>query len=74
MTAHEDRAGEAARRVNESLIRSRVLSALDLWLTRDPSADARAGVRAVLRSADPDQYRDALLPGAAHPPPEEGGP
>jgi serine/threonine protein kinase/Tfp pilus assembly protein PilF len=46
-----------AKRVNESLIRDRVLTALDLWLAL---AEPSAWVRAVLQSADPDPYRDAV--------------
>ena len=56
VTPDEGRAAEAAGRVNGSLVRDRVLTALDLWLAADPSA----GVRAVLRAADPDPYRDAV--------------
>ncbi len=47
----------AAKRVNESLIRDRLLTALDLWM---PLAERSDWVRAVLRSADPDPYRDAV--------------
>jgi tetratricopeptide (TPR) repeat protein/serine/threonine protein kinase len=53
-------ASDAAGRVNRSLVRDRVLTVLDLWLGADPSAEVRAGVRAVLREADPDPYRDAV--------------
>src|SRR5262249_34440240 len=56
----EGRAGEAAGRVHGSLVRDRVLTALDLWPTWEPSARVRTGVRAVLRAADPDPYRDAV--------------
>jgi tetratricopeptide (TPR) repeat protein len=56
VTQDASRAGEAARRVNESVIRDRVLTALDGWLSLGRSV----GVRAVLRSADPDPYRDAV--------------
>jgi eukaryotic-like serine/threonine-protein kinase len=56
VTQDEDRAEEAAERVNGSLVRDRLLTALDRWLAMDRSA----GVRAVLRSADPDPYRDAV--------------
>ncbi|MCI0456598.1 MAG: tetratricopeptide repeat protein, partial [Gemmataceae bacterium] len=56
VTADRDRAREAARRVNGSLLRDRVLTALDLWL----AADKPAGVRAVLQAADPEPYRDAF--------------
>jgi tetratricopeptide (TPR) repeat protein len=58
VTAEKDRVEEAAGRVNASLIRDRVLTALDLWLTLDRSAEVQAGVRAVLQAADPDPYRD----------------
>ena len=59
--AVRDRAGrhspdEAARRVNESLIRDRLLEALDQWLTWSPSAE----LLAVLRATDPDPFRDAV--------------
>ena len=47
---------EAARRVNESLIRDRLLEALDQWLTWSPSAE----LLAVLRATDPDPFRDAV--------------
>src|SRR5262249_52236617 len=43
-------------RVNRSLVRDRLLAALDLWLKDEPSD----GLRAVLRSADPDPYRNAV--------------
>jgi tetratricopeptide (TPR) repeat protein len=56
----EGRAEESAGRVNGSLVRDRVLTALDLWLTWEPSARVRSGLRAVLRSADPDKYRDDI--------------
>src|SRR5262249_40812049 len=52
----ERQAREAAWWINESLVRDRVLTALDGWLLGNPSA----GVRAVLRAADPDPYRDAV--------------
>ncbi|MBA4067689.1 MAG: hypothetical protein C0501_29090 [Isosphaera sp.] len=47
--------GEAAGRVNGSLVRGRLLTALEVWFvaTRD------AEVRAVLSAADPDEFRDA---------------
>jgi tetratricopeptide (TPR) repeat protein len=48
---------DTAKRVNESLIRDRVLTALDMWLALAKRSD---WVRAVLRSADPDPYRDAV--------------
>jgi tetratricopeptide (TPR) repeat protein/serine/threonine protein kinase len=62
----ETRAKEAAERVNGSLVRERILSALDLWLALEPSVGGRAGdpdrawVREVLRSSDPHPYRDAV--------------
>ncbi len=56
VTADEHRADEAAGRVNGSLVQDRVLIALDEWLALSESA----GVRAVLRAADPDPYRDAV--------------
>jgi eukaryotic-like serine/threonine-protein kinase len=49
-------ATEAARRVNGSLIQDRLLGALDQWLASEPSA----WLRAVLKAADPDPYRDAV--------------
>jgi serine/threonine protein kinase/Tfp pilus assembly protein PilF len=58
VTPDEGRTGEAAARVNGSVVRDRVLTALDLWLTDEPSPQVRAGVRAVLRAADPEPYRD----------------
>lgn len=39
-----------------SLVRDRLLAALDLWLVYDPSP----GVRGLLRATDPDPYRDAM--------------
>src|SRR5262249_52412359 len=56
VTWAEGRTAEAAGRVNESRVRDRVLTALDWWLYWAPSAE----VRGVLRSADPDTYRDAV--------------
>jgi tetratricopeptide (TPR) repeat protein len=46
----------SAAGIDGSLVRDRLLAALDQWLVGEPSA----GVRAVLRRADPDPYRDAL--------------
>jgi tetratricopeptide (TPR) repeat protein len=60
VTADKSHAAESAGRVNGSLIRDRLLTALDLWLIWDPSAEVRTGVRAVLQAADPDPYRDAF--------------
>jgi tetratricopeptide (TPR) repeat protein len=57
VTADVDPPTDTAKRVNESLIRDRVLTILDLWLAL---AEPSAWVRAVLRSADPDPYRDAV--------------
>ena len=56
LTPDEGRAGEVAERINGSPIRDRVLTALDSWLAVEPLA----GMRAVLRAADPDPYRDAV--------------
>ena len=47
---------DAAARVNASLVRGRLLTALESWLVAAPAAD----VRAVLRTVDPDEYRDAV--------------
>jgi serine/threonine protein kinase/tetratricopeptide (TPR) repeat protein len=47
---------EVARRLAGSLVRDRLLAILDLWLVTEPSA----GVREILRAADPDPYRDAV--------------
>ena len=58
VTSDRGRALETAERVKQSLVRDRLLTTLDLWLFWDPSAENRAGVRAVLRAADPDKYRD----------------
>jgi tetratricopeptide (TPR) repeat protein len=63
-------ATEAARRVTDSLVKERLLAVLDLWLALVPSASERqagnpdgAWVRAVLKSADSDSYRDAVREG-----------
>jgi Flp pilus assembly protein TadD len=53
----EGRPEEAAEGVNGSVVRDQVLTALDEWLTSLPPA---AGVREVLRAADPDAYRDSV--------------
>ena len=60
-------ASDATGRVNSSLVRERLLAALDLWLAFEASTAERlaghphrAWVRDVLRSADPDPYRDAV--------------
>jgi serine/threonine protein kinase/Tfp pilus assembly protein PilF len=60
LTPDAGRAEELAAKVNGSLVRERVLIALDGWLVRDPSAEVRAGLGAILRSADPDSYRNAV--------------
>jgi tetratricopeptide (TPR) repeat protein len=52
----ETPADKAAGRVDGSLVRDRILAALDQWLAVHPSA----GVRAVLRAADPDPYRESV--------------
>jgi tetratricopeptide (TPR) repeat protein len=61
VTPAEGRTAEAARRVNGSLVRDRILAVLDVWLVDDPSPD----LRAVLREADPDPYRGAVRDAAA---------
>ena len=60
-------AAETGKRVGDSLVRERLLAALDMWLVLEPSAPERrtgdpdrAWVRAVLRAADRDPYRDAV--------------
>jgi tetratricopeptide (TPR) repeat protein len=57
VTPDEGPPTEAARRVNESVIRDRLLQALDVWLTYDSSSTS---LRALLRAADPDPYRNAI--------------
>jgi eukaryotic-like serine/threonine-protein kinase len=47
---------EIARQVNESLVSDRLVASLDLWHASTGEAD----VRAILRAADPDPYRNAL--------------
>lgn len=47
---------EAAQRVADSLVRDRLLGALDLWLLLEPSAE----LRAILSAADPDGYREGV--------------
>jgi serine/threonine protein kinase len=53
---------EAAARVSDSEVRDRLVTALDWWMRveEQPSARVRAWVRAVLQTADPDSYRDAV--------------
>ncbi|HXD89335.1 MAG TPA: protein kinase [Urbifossiella sp.] len=46
----------APARLAESLVRNRLLTSLDLWLTLNPSSE----LRELLRRADPDPYRDAM--------------
>src|SRR5262249_36917697 len=48
--------GEAAALAGQSLVRGRLLAALDLWLAAAPAPE----VRAVLKAADPDPYREAI--------------
>jgi tetratricopeptide (TPR) repeat protein len=48
--------GEAAGRIHESVVRDRLIAALDLWLVFDPTA----AVRVLLRAVDPDPYRVAV--------------
>ncbi len=47
---------ESARRVLDSLVKDRLLSALSMWLVLEPSA----GVRAILGKADLDGYREGI--------------
>jgi tetratricopeptide (TPR) repeat protein len=63
----ETPAAEAAERVKGSLVKERLLAALDWWLAVEQSAwemlagdPGSAWVREVLRSADPDPYRDLV--------------
>jgi tetratricopeptide (TPR) repeat protein len=49
-------AEDSARRVNDSLVRYRLLGTLDLWLGIEPSP----GLRAILGAADPHQYRETI--------------
>jgi tetratricopeptide (TPR) repeat protein/tRNA A-37 threonylcarbamoyl transferase component Bud32 len=49
-------AGETAARVARSRLRERLLAVLELCLLFEPAAE----VRAVLRAADPDPYREAV--------------
>ena len=56
VTPEDGPVAELAAKVNGSLVRDRVLFALDMWLAIDRSAE----VRGVLRTADPDPYRDAV--------------
>jgi serine/threonine protein kinase/tetratricopeptide (TPR) repeat protein len=58
ITPDQRRVEETAGRVNSSVIRERVLTALDMWLMWELSAEARAGLRALLQVVDPDPYRD----------------
>ena len=58
ITPDKRRLEETAARVNRSPVRDRVLTSLDLWLMWDPSAEVRAGLRALLQAVDPDPYRN----------------
>ena len=49
-------ATEAARQVNNSLIRERLLEVLDLWMVNDPFTS----LADILNVADPDDYRTAV--------------
>src|SRR5688572_1231506 len=60
VTPDRGRATETAERVKSSLVRDRLLTALDLWLSWEPSAEVRGGMKGVLHAADPDSYRDAV--------------
>ena len=50
----------AARVVNGSVLRERLLRALDLWLLYQTGVDRRTELRKLLRGADPDAYRDGF--------------
>ncbi len=52
---------EAVRRLNESAVRERLLAALDNWLASERSP----GALAILRAADPDEYRNRVRAAAA---------
>jgi tetratricopeptide (TPR) repeat protein len=52
----ETPADAAGRRIRESPIRDRLLTALDLWLVEAMSGE----LVAILRAADPDPFRDAV--------------
>jgi predicted ribosomally synthesized peptide with SipW-like signal peptide len=52
---------EAARRVNESLVRDRLLTGLEVWLLWSRSADLLGALRAI----DPDGFRCAVREAAA---------
>jgi tetratricopeptide (TPR) repeat protein len=52
-------AEQAARAVNSSQVRDRLLAALDRWLIFAPQAK-RAELAAIAAAADPDPYRDAV--------------
>ena len=56
ITADVDAVADVAGRVNRSPIRDRVLTVLDQWLIEDRSTV----LRALLRAADPDPYRDSV--------------
>jgi tetratricopeptide (TPR) repeat protein len=60
VTPDEGRAREMAAKVNGSLVRERILTALDGCLDGDPAAPVRAALGTVLRFADPDAYRNSL--------------
>lgn len=52
----ESRTTDAVARVGASLVRDRLLTALDDWFAAEPTA----GLRAILHGADPDSYRDMI--------------
>jgi len=60
VTPDESRAREMAAKVNGSLVRERILTALDGCLEGEPAPTVRAALKTVLRSADPDAYRTSL--------------
>jgi tetratricopeptide (TPR) repeat protein/serine/threonine protein kinase len=56
ITPHEGSARDGAALVDRSMVRERLLTALDLWLVTESSA----GVLELLRAVDPDPYRDVV--------------
>lgn len=51
---------EAARIINESLIRDRLLAVVDWWFTLEPNPSDSKLLLAVLHEADPDPFRDSF--------------
>ncbi len=56
LAAGQESGREAAARIDGSVLRDRLLLVLDLWLLAEPTA----WVRAVLREADPNPYRESV--------------